>query len=364
MSDATALRLLSLGLRILMVTFLLLGPRFWPWLPGRVPERGSTFFGVRVPSDFAASEAGRDILRVFRRRLWIYLVTLAAIFAVAAPSSESVMFSWYMGTLLSSWIISWVLYPLAGRRTRIEVGSVPEPSIRTAMLLPEGQPQPRGMAIAAWIVMVVPLALPLITGILLAWNWSEYPAKWRAETQAGIAIASCFGFLMTGTLYALRYRARASDWAATPEASLEYRTYLGLMMGTGSLAVILWLCVEVLLPLYGIGTGWFFGGLFLVLFGASAFVYRLKSTLIKLFDPQSSDPMPDHCWKWTTFYYNPSDPAWVVPTRSGTTCSLNHARPVVLAAYVLATAGTLVSLVQVARRVPDLIRTESAIQKW
>jgi uncharacterized membrane protein len=103
--------------------------------------------------------------------------------------------------------------------------------------------------------------------------------------------------------------------------------------------------------------------MYLVLFALIVFAYRMRSKVVKLFDPQSSDPMADRCWKWTSFYYNPSDPAWVVPTRSGVSCSLNHARPMVWAAYVLAMAGTLIALLQVAHLTPGLIRTESAIEK-
>src|SRR5690349_12370886 len=106
MSDAAAIRLVSFGLRILMVSLILLGPKLWPWLPGRVPERGSTFFGIRVPPDFAGSEAGCQILRVFRRRVWISIFALAGIFAVAAPSLPSVMFFCYLAALISSWVIS------------------------------------------------------------------------------------------------------------------------------------------------------------------------------------------------------------------------------------------------------------------
>jgi len=365
MSDATAIHLVWFGLRILMVSLLLLGPRLWPWLPGRVPERGSTFFGVRVPPDFASSAAGREILRVFRRRVWICTFVLAGTFAVAAPSLPSVMFFWYMGALLSTWLISWVLYAAAGSRTRLEAGSASEPSVRTATLVPESPRLSRGMALTAWIVMIVPVTLPLITAVVLALNWSRFPARLHPERiPAQIAMAASFGLLMTGLLYAVRYHARASDWAATPEASLKYRTYLGMMMGTGSLAPILGLCALSLAPLYGESMGiiWF-GVTFLVLFALLGFGYRMRSKLVKLFDPQSGDPMSDNCWKWTSFYYNPSDPAWVVPTRSGVSCSLNHARPMVWVVYGLATAGALVGLAQAARRMPDLIRTESAIEE-
>jgi len=354
MSDATSIRLMDLGLRIVQASLILLAPKLWPWLPGRVPERGSTFFGVRVPPDFAWSDAGRNILRTFRRRLWICIFALASVYAGAVPEGAAVQGLWLFGALMASWLISWVLYGVARLRTRIEVGATSEPSVRTATLLPEGKPQSHGMAFAGWIAMTAPLGVPIITAILLAMNWSRYPARFHPErVPLQIVMAASFGLLMTATLFGLRYRARASDWASTPGASLRYRTYLGLQMGVASLAPILGLCALTLGPLFGgFLEGIWFGVNFLVLFVLIGLIHRIKSKLVKVFDPQSGDPMADHCWKWTCFYYNPNDPAWVVPTRSGITCSLNHARPILWAVYLLATAGTLLSLVQVAQRVP------------
>jgi uncharacterized membrane protein len=344
---------------------ILLGPRFWPWFTGGGPERGSTLFGVRVPSDFADSEAGRKIRQTFRRRVWIGIFALAGIFAVAAPSLPSVMSLWYLGAVLATWLTRWIFYWVAQRRTSIEAGPAREPSVRTATLLSEGPRPPRGIEIAAWTVMIMPVAVPLITSVLLVWNWAKYPARLHPERiPAQIAMAGCFGLLMTVTLYALRYHARVNDWAATPEASLKYRTYLGLMMGTGSLAPILGLCALALGPLYGARMGiiWF-GVAFSVLLVLLRFVYRLRSKLAKLFDPQSGDPMADDCWKWTSFYYNPSDPAWIVPRRSGIGCSLNHARATVWVVYGIATACYLLAFLQIAHFVPDLIRTETALEK-
>jgi len=163
---------------------------------------------------------------------------------------------------------------------------------------------------------------------------------------------------------ALRLGARGSDWATTPDGSLKYRTYLGLMMGVASLAVIGGICADSLWPLYRAGAGMIpFEVNFPVLLVLIGLAYWMRSKLAKLFDPRSGDPMADRCWKWTFFYYNPSDPAWVVPTRSGIGCSLNHARATVWVVYGIAVAGYLFAFLQIAHLVPDLIRTESAIQK-
>jgi len=244
-------------------------------------------------------------------------------------------------------------------------GPVPEPSVRTATLLQGEQRQPRGLAFAAWIVMIVPTALPLITGLLLAWNWFRYHIGLNSEwAPSQIAMAACLGILGTAMQFALRYRTRASDWATTPEASLKYRTYLGLMMGAISLESALILCSQSLTPLFP----WremriiWAGMVFLVVIALSGLFFWMRSRLAKLFDRQSGDPMADRRVKWSMFYYNPSDLAWVIPARSGIAFSWNLARPMAWAALGLATAGVVVSLLQLARLVPELIRIDSALR--
>jgi uncharacterized membrane protein len=40
---------------------------------------------------------------------------------------------------------------------------------------------------------------------------------------------------------------------------------------------------------------------------------------------ESGDPVADRYWKWGYFYFNPEDPALVVPLRSGIGFSHNYA---------------------------------------
>lgn len=351
---------LSIGLRILTASLLLLSPRLWPW----GLDRQSTFFGVRVPPDFADSEAGRNILRIFRRRLWICTFALAVIYAVAAPAGPIVMFLWFNGALMSTVLIYVPLYALAQRQARAYAGPVSESTVRTATLLPDEERQLRGLALAAWMVMIVPTALPLLTGILLVWNRFVDAARLQPVwLPSQVAIAACLGLFGTCTQYALRFRARASDWATTPEASLKYRTYLGLMMGAISLGGVLVLCSQALTPLFpwrGMRIIWS-GMVFLVSLALTGLFFWMRSRLAKLFDPQSGDPMADRRVKWNMFYYNPSDLAWVIPARSGIAFSWNLARPMAWAVGGLATAGFVVALLQLARLVPELIRIDSAI---
>jgi Predicted membrane protein len=55
------------------------------------------------------------------------------------------------------------------------------------------------------------------------------------------------------------------------------------------------------------------------------FVVLLRRSLSRAFRREGGDTMPDDCWKWGSFYFNRSDPALVVPLRSGIGYSYNYA---------------------------------------
>src|ERR1041385_4682902 len=130
---------------------------------------------------------------------------------------------------------------MAQRRIRIEAASAPEPSVRTAILSAEEPRQPLGIVLWAWAGIALPVTLPLITLLLLAVNWSRYPARSHPDYMVVVlAFMATFGLMTAALQFALRYHARWSDWASDPAASLRYRTNLSLMMGTASMGVIGW----------------------------------------------------------------------------------------------------------------------------
>jgi uncharacterized membrane protein len=55
--------------------------------------------------------------------------------------------------------------------------------------------------------------------------------------------------------------------------------------------------------------------------------------------------MPDTCWKWGQYYFNPDDPALVVPLRSGIGGSPNFARPSVWIAWLAVALVTAFGLI-------------------
>jgi uncharacterized membrane protein len=345
MTDATGVRLIELGVRLFQAALILLSPKFMFLLQVKAQQRDSTLFGIRVPPDFGDSQIGREIFDEYRKRIWLAAVVLAAFFAIGNPLGPSAGGFWYLGAYMGMLLARWVFYATAQRRVRMEVSPVPESSVRTASLIPDEPTQRPARRFAAWAAMLLPVMLPVITGLLMALNWGRHPQRMHLDfTAAELANAVAFGVSMFAVQYALRYHARSSDWAADPAASLKYRTDLALMMGSASLGVIVWICVLTLTQLYGTGMAIQFAISFSVMFGVIIFSRRMRSSLVEQFDPRSGDPMADRCWKWAYFYYNSGDPAWVVPTRSGVSCAFNHARALPWICYALSAAALITLL--------------------
>lgn len=199
--------------------------------------------------------------------------------------------------------------------------------------------QSLGLRFVAWIAMIIPVAAPVTAGSLLVSNWPQYAARTHPKLIALQMCAACFVLLTAGLQFALQYCVRSSDWAATPEASLRYRTYLGLNLGL----VSLWqghLLGPPLLRRLDRGDVLILGiPVLIVTLGLLSWVrYQLQE--------RSDSPKPDP--RTNFFYYNPGNPAWVVPGRSGSGFNLNHARPPVWVLDVLF-AGILVGLLNVVR---------------
>ena len=219
--------------------------------------------------------------------------------------------------------------------------------LREGTLALPGSPrsQGRGLAFAALVAMIIPVAVPLITGSLLASNWPLYADRMHSRLVAVQIFAVCFGLFTAGMQYALQCRVRASDWAATPEASLRYRTYRGLNLGVVSMWPGFLLCTLFLrgldrqdVMIVGIPV-------LMVTVGLLSWVrYQLEE--------RSGSPKPDPTAnlyrKFRFFYYNPNESAWVVPGRSGIGVALNHARAAVWLLDVLS-AGILVGLLSLVR---------------
>jgi hypothetical protein len=228
-------------------------------------------------------------------------------------------------------------FSLASRAVRATADPVTPSSLRVAALNPEDR-GPWGLVLIEWSGMLLPLALPAATSVILILTGKQ-GGRFEPLPTVSLALFFFIGFLPAQTQYALRFGARASDWAADPALSRQYRAYLGLM---GTLVfgnIILSGCLLLLFPIK-----YYFG----FVFPAWTFVYyalfRVRGWLKRHLAESSCDPMADTCWKWGWYYFNPDDPALIVPGRTDLGWSPNFARRPIWMGWVVVTLATMVGL--------------------
>jgi uncharacterized membrane protein len=171
--------------------------------------------------------------------------------------------------------------------------------------------------------MLVPPGVPSATLIILAVHWHELPADHRESPLILILFAWMLCFMCASNHWVLCFRARSSDWAPTVTASHRYRTYLGVMQ-SATFTLIAWsLCALALISMNRTVVPWSHLNMatyFVISLPIQTllliFVWRVYFWLREHMAVANGDPMPDACWKWGCFYFNPSDPALVVPLRA------------------------------------------------
>src|SRR5260370_33626557 len=123
-----------------------------------------------------------------------------------------------------------IMFGLANLETRREAVALPGPSSRTAALLAEEESS-AWLTVLDWLGILLPIGMPLATIAIVILRWHHFPqndsplTELRHLLQMGV-----LGIFPAGTYFALRFRARSSDWSPNPRASRRYRTSLGLMM--------------------------------------------------------------------------------------------------------------------------------------
>jgi hypothetical protein len=221
-------------------------------------------------------------------------------------------------------LVCTVAFGLAHGRTQRQAEAMPDPTVRLASLVTI-EPDCIWLEVLDWIAMTVPPLIPVMTLIIISVYWNQFPSRFHEASSAvaDAAFSLAVGLFCTASHWALRFRARGGDWASTPRASHAYRTYLGVMQGSIFTLLICQMCVQNLMPLNGY-VSWlhplkmtveyrvFMATLVLV----GIFALSIRSWISNQPDRQSGDPMPDRCWKWGYFYYNPNDSVLVVPTPS------------------------------------------------
>ena len=274
-------------------------------------------------------------MSAFRRRLWWSAFAVAAVSQLLPYVGVRMAAGAIVNSLIGQGAFAW-----AHRRTQREAQIQPEPSMRVASLASEDTGEP-WLDVLDWLAMLVPPLVPASTLIFLATSGGA-----GLTVLAVIPVLFCLtlGLACSANHWALRFRARSSDWAPTSYASHQYRTYLGVMLASaftgsiGQLCGMIWMqAAHVHSPVYLMIT---FPAVVVLLI----FVWRMRRWLASHIARDSSDPMPDTRWKWGLMYYNPSDPALIVPLRTGIGFSFNFAYASVWVATGLLTIATLVML--------------------
>ncbi len=332
-----------------LILFVFLQTALWDWQSSRQAARRSMFFGARVFPEFIASARGDSILKRFRLRIWflsLAVVLACVLFPWRNSLSPERLDRLLLFPIFGSMIGNLIIFGLANRQTRREAAVLPGPSTRTAALFVEQDESSAWLTVLDWLGILLPIGIPLVAITVVILSWNQHPGNYSPPAELRrVVFMGVFGIFPAGTYFALRFRARSTDWAPNPRASRRYRTVLGLMQSSLFSFLIFNICWLSLTPLLNRET---FGDLHtqfrVELLGLLSFIpigLGMRRYLRRNLARESTDPMPDHCWKWGYFYYNPADPALIVPLRSGTGCSFNHARRSVWFVGALLLSGAL-----------------------
>jgi len=319
--------------RALSFAVVLMPAATWHWVTARALSRGQTLFGARVPPGFVESVAGRAIVREFRWRVWSWSLVYAIACEVASALIPIEL------AVIAGPAAGLVAFALANRRTRREAAATSEPTIRVASLAAQDEPETLWLGVLDWLAMLVPPLAPVATLVFLAFHWHQAPGF------RGVLVGLIAGMICTANQWALLFRARSSDWAPTPGASHRYRSYLGTMQAFVITSITCQLCARVVTEILNPGSYFSSNGEFLTMVLVLALVLKWRHWLTSHMAKQSSDLMSDACWTWGFFYFNPSDPALVVPARTGIGQSFNCARPSVWVVGIALTAVCLITAV-------------------
>jgi tetratricopeptide (TPR) repeat protein len=248
-----------------------------------------------------------------------------------------------------------IVYWLAWRKTTPY--AIPSDTARTASLV-AALPIPRPWLTLYLTVLILPLPILLISGYSLYHDWSTLPgtfplawlsgqyqnvsphmaavlhhAAWLALLHSSIGTLALVFCAWLGSLWlalAFTFRARLSDWTEDITADDRYRRLLMLGSAWTGLITVLFLIALVLYPILRARAGYLHISL---VTAAALFLAGSYYNLSFFFRTYSERPKRlrdgtlDTHWKLGQIYWNPSDPAWIVPNRVGAGQALNLGRP-------------------------------------
>jgi uncharacterized membrane protein len=275
-------------------------------------------FGVRVDAAYAASQDAASLTGEFLQRVWLMSAVTAAL-SLAAVWAGHIVLSAFVPVLL----IAGLMFAFRAGWKHVAPHALPPTPVRTASLAPERLP-------GGWSAALGPFVVLAIAGVYMASQWDRIPERfpvhwgfdgrpngWSNRTPLGVfwplGLAAIIQTMMLGIAWLSEF-----DQRRAPVARATRR----VLVVTAWFIALVFALVTITPLMAGPPPVW------LIIGGILGFVAWAVWTATRAASEPSDEPvMPESCWKWGQFYYNPDDPALFVEKRLGVGMTLNFARP-------------------------------------